>query len=81
MPKIRRRNLPEAVLQHLLDRAQQRRITYDQIRELSHWLASDPTVPSGKWFKRFVGFTICGEDELVKTFLLPGQLPDGQEIP
>jgi len=23
---------------------------------------------------------VCGEGELIKTFLLPGQAPDGQEI-
>jgi hypothetical protein len=37
-------------------------------------------VPEGKWFRRFAGFTLCGEGEFIKTFLLPGQAPDGQEI-
>jgi hypothetical protein len=48
--------------------------------QLSVWLASDPDVPQGKWFKRFEGFTVCGEGELVKTFLLSGQLPEGEEL-
>ena len=30
--------------------------------------------------KRFPGMTLCGEGDLVKTLLLPGQLPYGQEI-
>ena len=37
-------------------------------------------VPDGKWFKRFPGMILCGEGELVKTFLLPGQTPIGEEI-
>jgi hypothetical protein len=37
-------------------------------------------VPEGKWFWRFTGFTLCGEGEFIKTFLLPGQAPDGLEI-
>jgi hypothetical protein len=36
--------------------------------------------PEGKWFKNFGSFTLCGEGELVKTVLLPGQIPDGTEI-
>ena len=47
---------------------------------LAHWLDTEPEVPEGKWFKRFAGFLVCGQGELIKTFLLPGQLPDGQEI-
>ncbi len=31
MPKIRRQNIPPALLQHLLDRIQQRRISADQL--------------------------------------------------
>jgi hypothetical protein len=80
MPKIRRAQLPEALLQHLLDRLAERKISYIQIQELSIWVATNPEVPSGKWFKRFGSFTICGEGELVKTFLLPGQLPYGAEV-
>lgn len=81
MPKVRRRNLPPAVLNHLLQRAQQRKITYTQLRELYRWLGTNPEVPHGRWFKSFDGFTICGEGELVKTFLVPGQIPEGQELP
>jgi hypothetical protein len=80
MPKVRRRKLPPAVLDHLLQRAQERRISYDQLQELYLWLGANPTVPNGRWFKRFDGFTLCGEGELVKTFLLPGQMPEGHEL-
>jgi len=64
MPKIRRRNLPPALLNHLLDR-----------------INTQPDVADGKWFKRFSGMTVCGEGELVKTFLTSGQAPMGREIP
>ena len=80
MPKIRRKKLPESVFRHLLQRARQRKISAEQFVQLSVWLASDPEVPESKWFKCFEGFTVCGEGELVKTFLVPGQVPDGKEI-
>jgi hypothetical protein len=80
MPKIRRRKLPESVFRHLLLRARERNITSDQFVQLARWLESDPTVPDGRWFKKFPSFTICGEGDLLKTFLLPGQIPNGLEI-
>jgi len=51
----------------------------DQLEALADWLDTQPEVPSGKWFKRFSGMTICGEGELVKTFLTPNQLAAGKE--
>lgn len=81
MPEIRRRHLPPAVLNHLIDRIQKRQISVDQLALLAAWLDSGPGVPEGRWFKRFSGMIVCGEGELVKTFLVSGQLPDGQEIP
>ena len=80
MPKVRRQGLPLALLQHLLDRIQQRQITADQLGLLAGWLDREPEVPSGRWFKRFPGMTVCGEGELVKTFLTPGQVPVGDEL-
>lgn len=80
MPKIRRRNLPRAVMAHLLDRVHLRHISVDQLVLFSNWCALEPEVPAGEWFKRFPGMTICGKGELVKTFLLPGQAPHGQEV-
>jgi len=44
------------------------------------WLDSKPEVPNGKWFKTFPAMIVCGEGELVKTFLVPGQIPIGEEI-
>ena len=81
MPKIRRRNLPPAVLNHLLDRIRSREISADQLGELAAWLDMEPEVPAGKWYKRFSGMIVCGEAELVKTFLRPGQVATGDELP
>ena len=80
MPKIRREKLPDRLLLHLLTRVRQRDISYEQLIQLARWLDTEPQVPAGKWFKRFSGFTACGEGELIKTFLLPSQTPDGCEI-
>ena len=80
MPKIRRHSLPPALLQHLLNRIQQRSITADQLGLLAEWLDTQPDVPEGKWFKPFPGMTVCGEGELIKTFLVPGQIAEGAEV-
>ena len=80
MPKIRRQNLPPALLNHLLDRIKERQISADQLGALADWLDCEPEVPEGKWFKRLSGMIVCGEGELVKTFLTVGQIPSGTEI-
>jgi len=79
-PKVRRQGLPPALLNHLLDRLEERRISADQLGLLADWLANEPEVPNDKWFKRFPGMPVCGEGEWVKTFLRAGQAPDGEEI-
>jgi hypothetical protein len=60
---------------HLLDRIKTRNISADQIG----LLADQPEVPHGKWFKKFTGMTVCGEGELIKIFLQPGQVASGAE--
>ena len=80
MPKILRARLPKALFAHLLIRAKERDITADDFRPMLVWLDINPTVPDGPWFKRFPAFILCGEGELVKTFLLPGQAPVGSEV-
>jgi len=47
---------------------------------LAAWLDTRPTVPQGRWFKRFPGMTVCGEGEFVKTFLTVDQFPAGEEL-
>jgi hypothetical protein len=80
MPKIRRHNLPPSLLIHLLDRIRSREISAEQLGLLADWLDTEPDVPEGKWFKRLSGMTVCGESELVKTFLTANQAPIGTEV-
>ena len=80
MPKIQRRSLPPALFRHLADRVQERGITSAQLVEFLRWLETSPEVPLGKWFKRFPEMTVCGEGELVKTFLRVGQAAEGEEV-
>ena len=80
MPKIRRAKLPEPLLVHLLTRVRQRNISHEQVILLARWLDTNPEVPEGKWFKNISGMTVCGEGELIKTFLQPGQIATGKEL-
>jgi hypothetical protein len=80
MARIRRQNLPPSLLDHLLDRIKSRQISSDQLGALADWLDTQPEVPNGKWFKRFSTMIVCGEGELVKTFLTATQAPTGEEI-
>ncbi|MGI8431203.1 MAG: hypothetical protein ACR2MW_02785 [Chthoniobacterales bacterium] len=77
MPKIQRRDLPPALLDHLLDRVRSREISPQQLGALAR---HEPEAPAGKWFKRLGGMIVCGEGELVKTFLRPGQIASGEEL-
>lgn len=80
MPQVRRKDLPPALFRHLLDRIQDRHIDASQLARLGAWLDGEPEVPEGPWFKRFPGMTVCGEGDLIKTFLLPGQSPKGTRV-
>ena len=65
---------------HLIRRVRQREISTSQLGLLAHWLATDPEVPEGRWFKRFPEMIVCDEGELVKTILRSGQAPAGEEV-
>ena len=81
MPRIRRQHLPRPLFAHLLERVQKREISATQLTLMVEWLDKNPDVPQGKWFKQFPGMIVCGEGELVKTFLVPGQAAAGEEVP
>jgi len=81
VPQVRRKDVPPLLLQHLLDRVHERRIDAKQLELLAAWLDGEPEVPDGPWYKRFSRMTVCGEGELIKTFLLPGQAPKGERVP
>ena len=81
MPKVRRQNLPPALFHHLLARIQSRKIPATQLELLATWLDTEPNVPEGEWYTRFSGMTVCGEGELIKTFLVAGQARKGKRVP
>jgi hypothetical protein len=64
----------------LLDRIHERRIDARQLRLLAEWLDGEPEVPEGPWYKRFSDMTVCGDADLIKTILLPGQAPKGTKV-
>ena len=63
-----------------MDRIQERRIDARQLELLAAWLDSEPEVPDGPWYKRFSGMIVCGDGELIKTFLLPDQSATGKRL-
>ena len=80
MPKIQWTELPEAVRRHLFDRAQERRISGQDLLALKEWRESGPVAPEGPWFKDFGSFKLCGEGAFPKTFLLRGQAARGTAL-
>jgi hypothetical protein len=80
VPRVRRSDVPPALLAHLIDRIRERRVDARQLDDLARWLDGEPEVPEGPWYKRFSRMTVCGEGDLVKTFLGPGQAPKGAKI-
>ena len=80
MPKIRRQGIPPALILHLLARVRQREIPTRQLELFADWAKTEPEVPLGRLFKRFPEMTVCGEGELIKTFLRSGQRADGEEV-
>ena len=80
MPRIRRHNLPPALLNHLLDRIRSREISVEELGLLAEWLDTEPEVPEGKWFKRFSAMIVCWKGELVTTFLTRNQIATGTEL-
>lgn len=79
MPLLQRVDLPERLLRHLLTRIREREISVTDLTGLAAWLDSNPIVPADRWYKRFPGMIVCGEGQLIKTFLKPTQIPVGQE--
>jgi hypothetical protein len=80
MPKVRRKNVPRAAIEHLARRVRERAVPVDDLQNLATWLDTDPTVPSGRWFKRFARIIVCGEGELVKTILEDNHFAVGSEV-
>jgi hypothetical protein len=78
MPKIARwKELPMGVRDHLAERMSERAISLADLNQLRIWIASEPEVPDGDWYKDFGSFKLCGRGSYPKTFLLAGQAAKG----
>jgi hypothetical protein len=81
MPKIEHwSKFPPAIRDHLIERMRERRISIDDLNHLRIWIESAPEVPVGRWYKDFGSFKLCGEGRYPKTFLLAGQVADGEML-
>jgi hypothetical protein len=72
--------LPRAIQDHLVERMRDRKISVDDLNRLRLWIESRPIVPEQRWHKDFGSFKLCGEGKFPKTFLLAGQVADGQKL-
>ena len=50
------------------------------MQALQEWIRYSTDVPTGKWFKDFGSFKLCGEGERPSTFLTAEQIAEGQEL-
>src|SRR5437867_33777 len=80
MPKIKK-SPPPGIMNHLIKRYREDRISSADFLELKHWMESDPDVPNGKWYKRFKTGTLAGKGEMLLTFLSSGMAVDGKRSP
>jgi hypothetical protein len=80
MPKIQWDHLPRDKWAHLRERARERKISMDDLFQLSEWKALDPDVPNGEWYKDFGSFKLCGKGRLPSTFLMAGQAAKGTSL-
>jgi hypothetical protein len=81
MPRIESWDkLPTNVRQHLIDRMRERAISVADLNQLRLWIATQPDVPEGDWYKDFGSFKIRGRGSYPKTFLLPNQAAKGKAL-
>ena len=81
MPQIETwSRLPPAIRDHLVDRMRDRKINLDDLNQLRLWIETKPIVADGRWYKDFGSFKLCGEGKYPRTFLLAGQVADGERL-
>lgn len=72
MPKIKWLDLPPELLQHLFDRAKERKLTMEDIFALQEWRRHSPDVPEGHWYKDFGSFKLLRTGSVSKDFPFEG---------
>jgi hypothetical protein len=70
---------PRGILDHLIARCRDGRISGSDFLELKRWLESVPEVPEGKWYKRFRSGVLAGKGERPSPFLAPGMAVEGRK--
>jgi hypothetical protein len=80
MPKISWISLPTPIRRHLIERMHDRKMSKEDLAQLMLWIATNPEVPDGPWFKNFRSFKLCGHGNLPKTILKPDQSATGSEV-
>ena len=81
MPKIESwGNFPPGVRLHLADRMRDRSIGIADLNRLRLWVETNPEVPESEWYKDFGSFKICGCGAYPTTFLLRGQVANGDAL-
>jgi hypothetical protein len=58
----------------------ERAVSMADLNQLRLWIASQPEVPDGDWYKDFGSFKICGRGANPKTFLLRSQHAKGEAL-
>ena len=61
-------------------RVRARAVPIENLQNLAKWLETDPTVPSGRWFKPSASIIVCAEDDLVTTISAVSQSDIGSEV-
>jgi len=72
--------IPAEIRDHLIQRMHDRDISLDHLNQLRIWLETKPNVPTGRWYKDFGSFKLCGEGKYPKTFLLADQIGIGEKL-
>jgi len=80
MPKLQWENLPREKWAHLRKRAQERKVSMEDLFEVADWKSQDPDVPDGDWYKDFGTFKLCGKGRFPSTFLMAGQPAKGKRL-
>ena len=79
MPRIRWKDLPPALREHLFERLREREIRAEDLYQLKLWRESEPEAPEGLvqglWLLQDLW-----RGEYPKTFLLRGQSARGQKL-
>jgi hypothetical protein len=58
----------------------ERSVSISDLNQLRLWVASQPEVPEGDWYKDFGSFKICGHGSYPKTFFLRTQAAKGKAL-